>query len=144
MGKKRTVQKKGGGFDTELRARALSRITKKKVTSGTLHIHSSYNNTRVLLTDKKGGALCFSSAGSLGFKGTRKGTPYAAAKVGELLGEKAKIIGIKQVDASVSGVGGGRESALRAFASKNIEITAIRDVTPLPFNGPRPPKRRRV
>ena len=144
MGKKRTVQKKGGGFDSELKARALSRVAKKKVTLGTLHIHSTYNNTRMLLSDKEGNALSWSSSGALCFKGTKKGTPFAAAKVGELLGERAQVIGIKGVNVVIKGVGSGRESSLRSFASKGIEISSIRDETPIPFNGPRPPKPRRV
>ena len=144
MGKKRTVQKRGGGFDSEMKARALSRVAKKKVSSGTLYIHSTYNNTKMLLADNKGAALSWSSSGALGFKGTKKGTPYAAAKVGELMGERAQIIGVKEVQVVMKGIGSGRESSLRSFASKGIEISAIRDVTPVPFNGPRPRKARRV
>ncbi|MBI3019860.1 MAG: 30S ribosomal protein S11 [Parcubacteria group bacterium] len=144
MGKKRTVQKKGGGFDSDLKARALSRAAKKKVAYGTLHIQSTYNNTRMLLSDKQGNALSWSSSGSLGFKGTKKGTPFAAAKVGELLGERAQMIGVKSVNVIMKGVGSGRESSLRSFASKGIEISSISDETPIPFNGPRPPKPRRV
>ncbi|OGZ14679.1 MAG: 30S ribosomal protein S11 [Candidatus Lloydbacteria bacterium RIFCSPLOWO2_02_FULL_51_11] len=119
-------------------------MAKKKVTLGTLHIHSTYNNTRMLLSDKEGNALSWSSSGALGFKGTKKGTPFAAAKVGELLGERAQVIGIKGVNVVIKGVGSGRESSLRSFASKGIEISSIRDETPIPFNGPRPPKPRRV
>lgn len=144
MGKKRTVQKKGGGFDSELKARALSRAAKKKVAYGTLHIHSTYNNTRMLLSDKEGNALSWSSSGALGFKGTKKGTPFAAAKVGELIGERAQMVGIRGVNVIMKGVGSGRESSLRSFASKGIEISSIRDETPVPFNGPRARKPRRV
>src|SRR3989344_2051321 len=144
MGKKRTVQKSGGGFDMELRNRSLSKMTKKKVSAGTLHIQSTYNNTRLLLSDKKGNTICWSSSGALGFKGTKKGTPFAAAKVGELIGEKAKSIGMQEVNVIVKGVGSGRESSLRSFASKGVGLTAIRDETPVPFNGPRPKKARRV
>ena len=144
MGKKRTVQKRGGGFDSELKARALSRSTRKKVLAGTLYIQSSYNNTRMLLADKEGNALSWSSSGALGFKGTKKGTPFAAAKVGELIGERAQVIGIKNVNVIMRGVGSGRESSLRSFSSKGIDISSIRDETPIPFNGPRPPKPRRV
>ena len=144
MGKKRTVQKRGGGFDSELRSRSLSKIIKKKVAAGTLHISSTYNNTRLLLSDKKGNTLCWSSSGALGFKGTKKGTPYAAAKVGELIGEKAKLIGIKEVNVMLKGVGTGRESSLRSFASKGIELSNISDATPMAHNGPRPKKPRRV
>ena len=144
MGKKRTVQKRGGGFDSELKARALSRVAKKKVAYGTLFIKSSYNNTKILLADKQGNALSWSSSGSLGFKGTKKGTPFAAAKVGELIGERAQIIGMKGVNVIMRGIGSGRESSLRSFASKGIEISSIKDETPIPFNGPRPRKPRRV
>lgn len=144
MGKKRTVQKRGGGFDSELKARALSRVAKKKVAYGTLFIKSSYNNTKILLADKQGNALSWSSSGSLGFKGTKKGTPFAAAKVGELIGERAQLIGMKGVNVIMRGIGSGRESSLRSFASKGIEISSIKDETPIPFNGPRPRKPRRV
>ena len=144
MGKKRTVQKKGVGFDSELKARALSRAAKKKVTYGTLYIQSTYNNTRMILADREGNALSWSSSGALGFKGTKKGTPFAAAKVGELLGERAQQVGMKGVNVIIRGVGSGRESSLRSFASKGIEISSIRDETPIPFNGPRPRRARRV
>ena len=144
MGKKRTVRKSGGGFDSELRSRSLGKISKKKVSEGTLHIQSTYNNTRLLLSDKKGNTLCWSSSGALGFKGTKKGTPFAAAKVGELIGEKAKIIGLKEVDVVITGVGPGRESSLRSFSTKGIELSTIRDATPIPHNGPRAKKPRRV
>lgn len=144
MGKKRTVQKSGGGFDAELRNRSLSKIAKKKVSAGTLHIQSTYNNTRLLLSDKKGNTLCWSSSGALGFKGTKKGTPFAAAKVGELIGEKAKNIGIEEVNVVLSGIGPGRESSLRSFASRGVELSSIQDQTPIPHNGPKPKKPRRV
>lgn len=144
MGKKRTVQKAGGGFNTELRTRSLSKAVKSKITSGTLYIQATYNNTRVVLTDKNGNTLCWSSSGALGFKGTKKGTPFAAAKAGELIGEKAKQLGMQDVNVVIKGVGSGRESSLRSFASKGVELTAIRDETPVPFNGPRPRKARRV
>lgn len=144
MGKKRTVQKGGGGADSDLKARSLSKAVKKKVSSGTLFIDASYNNTKVLLGDKRGNTLCWSSSGSLGFRGTKKGTPFAAAKVGELVGEKAQQIGVKDVDVIIKGVGAGRESSLRAFIGKGIEVTEIKDKTPIPFNGPKPPKPRRV
>jgi len=144
MGKKRTVKKSGGEFDAELHARSLGKLIKKKVSSGTLYIRSTYNNTKMLLTDKKGNALCASSSGSLGFKGTKKGTPFAAAKVGELIGGKAKLIGMKEVNVVLKGVGSGRESSLRSFSSKGVELSSIRDETPIPHNGPRPPKIRRV
>lgn len=144
MGKKRIVRKQGSSVNQGLRARALARAAKKKVDRGTLHIQATYNNTIVTLADKKGNVLMASSSGSLGFKGAKKSTPFAAAKVGELVAEKAQQIGMSEVDVVIRGVGSGRESAMRAFAGKGIAISAIRDETPVPFNGPRPKKPRRV
>ncbi|OGG54540.1 30S ribosomal protein S11 [Candidatus Kaiserbacteria bacterium RIFCSPHIGHO2_02_FULL_55_25] len=131
-------------MDQGLKSRSLARTAKKNITQGTLHIHATYNNTKVLLTDKTGNAMAWSSSGSLGFSGAKKGTPFAAAKVGELVGDKAAIIGVKEVDVVIRGVGAGRESALRGFAGKGIDITKIADDTPVAHNGPRPPKPRRV
>lgn len=144
MGKKRIIRKTGGSVDAGLKSRSLARIAKKNLTAGTLHIHSTYNNTKVLLADKSGNTVAWSSSGALGFSGAKKGTPFAAAKVGELVGEKAALIGVKEVDVVIRGVGAGRESALRAFAGKGIDVTRIADDTPVPHNGPRPPKPRRV
>ena len=144
MGKKRIVKKAGSEFNQGLKSRSLSRVPKKKVSTGTLYVQSTYNNTKLLLTDKKGNALISSSSGSLGFKGAKKGTPFASAKVGELIGEKAVLMGVKEVDVIVKGVGSGRESSIRAFASKGIDLIAIKDKTPVPHNGPRPRKARRV
>lgn len=144
MGKKRIVKKAGGEVDSGLKSRSLSRLPKKKLDSGILHIEATYNNTRVTLTNKEGDTVMWSSSGALGFKGAKKGTPFAAAKVGELVGEKAALIGVKDVAVKIKGVGGGRESSLRAFSSKGIEITSIKDITPMPHNGPRAKKPRRV
>lgn len=144
MGKKRIIRKSGGSVDAGLKSRSLARVAKKNITAGTLHIHATYNNTKVLLADKAGNAVAWSSAGALGFSGAKKGTPFAAAKVGELVGDKANIIGVKEVDVIIRGVGAGRESALRGFSSKGIEVTRIADDTPVPHNGPRPPKPRRI
>lgn len=144
MGKKRIIRKSGGSVDQGLKSRSLSRVAKKNITAGTLHVHATYNNTKVLLSDKSGNTVAWSSSGALGFSGAKKGTPFAAAKVGELVGDKANIIGIKEVDVVIRGVGAGRESALRAFAGKGIEVTKIADDTPVPHNGPRAPKPRRV
>lgn len=119
-------------------------VSKKKVDIGVLYIQSTYNNTMCLLTDKDGNALASSSAGALGFKGAKKGTPFAAAKVGEVLAEKAKAMGVKEVSAVVKGVGSGRESAIRSFIGKGIGLSRVMDVTPVPHNGPRPPRARRV
>ncbi len=144
MGKKRIIKKKGTSVNEGLRSRALSRATKKKVEKGTLNVQATYNNTLVTLTDKKGNTLMASSSGCLGFKGAKKSTPFAAAKVGELIAEKAMQMGMKEVNVVIRGVGAGRESTMRAFATKGISITGIRDETPVPFNGPRPKKPRRV
>ncbi|MCD5381787.1 MAG: 30S ribosomal protein S11 [Candidatus Pacebacteria bacterium] len=125
-------------------SRALTRVPKKKVAAGTLNILATFNNTILTLADTKGNAIIAASSGALGFKGSRKSTPFAAAKVGEVIGEKAQQMGMKEATIVVRGVGPGRESALRAFAGKGIAITKITDHTPVPFNGPRAPKERRV
>jgi small subunit ribosomal protein S11 len=144
MGKRRILRKSGSGIDSGKRERALSKVGKRTLDRAVLHIESTYNNTKLTLTDRDGGAVMWSSSGSLGFSGNRKSTPFAAAKVGEVIGEKAFTIGVKEADVFIKGVGSGRESALRAFASKGIQVIAIHDVTPVPHNGPRPPKPRRV
>ncbi len=144
MGKKRIVKKSGGSVNKGLRSRALSRAPKKKMQSAVLYVHATYNNTKVLLADTEGNSVMWSSSGSLGFAGAKKGTPFAAAKVGELIAEKAQTMGIKTVAAVIKGVGAGRESALRAFAGKGIDISSISDRTPVPFNGPRQRRARRV
>lgn len=144
MGKKRIIKKSGGGMDSGLKSRSLSRLPKKKLDKGILHIHATYNNTGLLLTDTEGNTVMHSSSGSLGFKGAKKGTPFAAAKVGELMGEKAALLGLKEVCVIIKGVGAGRESSIRAFATKGVSISTIQDRTPIPHNGPRPRKPRRV
>lgn len=144
MGKKRIIKKQGTSVNEGLRSRALSRAAKKKIDRGTLHVQATYNNTIVTLTDKNGNTLMASSSGCLGFKGAKKSTPFAAAKVGELVAEKALQMGMKEADVVIRGVGSGREAAMRAFSAKGVSVTAIRDETPVPFNGPRPRKPRRV
>lgn len=144
MGKKRIIKKSGRGMDQGRKERALSRAVKKRVEKGILHIEATFNNTKAVFTDEKGNSIISSSAGALGFSGSRKSTPYAAAKVGELLGDRATTIGVKEASVVIRGVGAGRESALRAFAGKGIAIKSIKDATPVPHNGPRAPKPRRV
>lgn len=144
MGKKRIVKKSGSSVDQGLRARALARGPKRKLAMGMLSIQSTYNNTIVSLSDMSGNVIMWSSSGSLGFSGAKKGTPFAAAKVGELLAEKALTMGLKSIDVVVKGVGSGRESAIRAFIAKGIDVNSIKDKTPVPHNGPRPKKPRRV
>ena len=143
MGKKR-IMKKSGGSDVAGTSRALNRIPKRKLATGVLNILATFNNTLVTLCDAKGNSVMAASSGALGFKGSRKSTPFAAAKVGEIIGEKAQQMGMKEAEVVVRGVGAGRESALRAFAGKGIGILKITDKTPVPFNGPRAPKSRRV
>jgi small subunit ribosomal protein S11 len=144
MGKKRIV-KKGETETTEGAPKTATQTsTKKRFDAGNLYVQSTYNNTKVVLTDPKGNTLAWSSSGSLGFKGAKKGTPFAAAKVGELLGTKAQNMGVKEVAVVINGVGSGRESAIRGFVSKSIGISSIKDMTPVPFNGPKPKKPRRV
>jgi small subunit ribosomal protein S11 len=144
MGKKRIIKKSGRGMDQGRKERALGKVVKKRVERGVLHVEATFNNTKAVLTDEKGNALMSSSAGALGFSGARKSTPYAAAKVGELLGERAMQVGLKEASVIIRGVGAGRESTLRAFSGKGITIRAIKDATPVPHNGPRAPKPRRV
>ena len=144
MGKKRIVKKNSSGVDSALKARSLARTMKKKIVEGTLYVESSYNNTRVSLADKTGNILTWSSSGALGFKGAKKGTPFAASKIGELIGEKAKQAGIKEVAVIVKGVGSGRESAIRSFSAYGVDIVSITDKTAVPHNGPKPRKPRHV
>ena len=117
---------------------------RKNITNGVVHVNSSFNNTMVTITDVQGNTISWSSSGLMGFKGSRKATPYAAQLAAEDAGKKASEHGLKNVDVEVSGPGSGRESALRALQSIGFTITSIRDVTPIPHNGCRPPKRRRV
>lgn len=142
MGKKRII-KKSGGSDTNV-SKALSHVPKKKVDTGVLNVLATFNNTILTLADNKGNALISASSGAIGFKGSRKSAPFAAAKVGEVIGDKAVQMGMKEAMVVIRGVGAGRESALRAFAGKGINISRISDRTPIPHNGPRPPKPRRV
>ena len=116
----------------------------KKVDKGQVHIQSSFNNTLVTVTDMNGNAISWSSAGSLGFKGSRKGTPFAAQMAADTAAKAAKEHGLRSVEVYVKGPGAGRESAIRALAAADLEITMITDVSPIPHNGCRPPKRRRV
>ena len=125
-----------------------TRRTKKKVSkniaTGVAHVNSTFNNTKILISDVQGNAIAWSSAGSQGFKGSRKSTPYAAQMAAEDAGKKAQEHGMKTLSVEVKGPGSGRESALRALQAVGFEITMIRDVTPVPHNGCRPRKRRRV
>ena len=125
------------------RRKAVRRV-KKNVERGQAHIQASFNNTIVTLTDTQGNALSWASAGGLGFRGSRKSTPYAAQMAAETATKAALIHGLKSVDVFVKGPGSGREAAVRALQAAGLEVLSIQDVTPVPHNGCRPPKRRRV
>ena len=122
----------------------VKRRERKNITSGVAHVNATFNNTMITITDAQGNTIAWSSAGSLGFKGSRKSTPYAAQVAAEDAGRKALEHGMKTLEVEVKGPGSGRESALRALQAVGFTITSIRDVTPIPHNGCRPPKRRRV
>ena len=117
---------------------------KKHVAHGIAHVHASFNNTIVTITDLEGNGVSWSSAGTLGFKGSRKGTPFAAQQAATTAASSAREHGLRSIDIRVKGPGSGRESAIRALQAAGVEIKSIRDVTPIPHNGCRPPKRRRV
>ena len=122
----------------------MKRKERKNITAGVAHINSAFNNTKILIADAQGNAIAWSSAGTMGFKGSRKSTPYAAQMAAEDAGKKAQEHGVKTLEVEVQGPGSGRESALRALAAIGLNVTSIRDVTPMAHNGCRPPKRRRV
>ena len=146
MGKTKIIKEKGDEVkDVAVEtAPKVLKTPKKKVVAGTLHVEATFNDTKVVLSDKQGNVLFWTSSGSLGFKGAKKGTPFAASKAGTVIGEKAKALGIKEVDVIVKGVGSGREPTIRSFMAHDIIITEIKDMTPVPHNGPKPKKPRRV
>lgn len=149
MGKIKIITKKEEITDGSAKAadavvKTSTKTPKKKIVSGTLHVEATFNNTKVVLSDKDGNTLFWTSAGALGFKGAKKGTPFAASKAGAVIGEKAKALGIKEVDVKIKGVGSGREPTIRSFMAYDIEISGIQDLTPVPHNGPKPKKPRRV
>jgi small subunit ribosomal protein S11 len=125
-------------------AARVRRRERKNISSGVAHVNASFNNTMITITDAQGNVIAWSSSGSKGFKGSRKSTPYAAQVAAEDAGRKAQEHGMRTLEIEVKGPGAGRESALRALQAVGFAITAIRDVTPIPHNGCRPPKRRRV
>jgi small subunit ribosomal protein S11 len=122
----------------------VKRKERKNISSGVAHVNSSFNNTKILISDAQGNAISWSSAGAMGFKGSRKSTPYAAQVAAEDAGRKAQEHGMRTLEVEVQGPGSGRESALRALQAVGFTVTSIRDVTPIAHNGCRPPKRRRV
>jgi len=150
MGKKRIIKKTEKEVLAEreridrLLKKEIEIVAPKEIKEGRVYISSSYNNTIISLTDLRGNVLAWASAGAIGFKGTRKATPFAASKVAEIFAQKAKKLGVIKVKVLVKGIGSGRESALRSLAGQGLDISAIEDVTPNPHNGCRPPKPRRV
>ncbi len=125
-------------------AKTKKKKIKKNVTKGVAHVKASFNNTIITVTDKAGNTICWDSAGSIGYKGSRKSTPFAAQKAAESVANKAKKNGMREIEVQVKGPGSGRESAIRALQASGLAIRVIEDVTPLPHNGCRPRKRRRV
>jgi len=125
-------------------AQRVRKKVRKNVADGVAHVHASFNNTIITITDRQGSALAWASSGGQGFKGSRKSTPFAAQMAAENAGRKAMEHGMRTLEIEVRGPGSGRESALRALQAVGLAVTAIRDVTPIPHNGCRPPKRRRV
>lgn len=147
MGKKRVIKKASEAAD-EVKAKAGEKTREssvsQKVSRGVANIQATYNNTILTVADEKGNVLAWSSAGSLGFSGAKKATPYAAARVAEAVAEKLRKTGLREISVRVSGVGSGRDSAVRALSNQGFDVVGIRDVTPLPHNGPRAKKARRV
>jgi small subunit ribosomal protein S11 len=150
MGKKKIIAqnqeeliKEREGVDAKLQ-KEVKIEPRKKITEGQVYIFSSYNNTIINITDSKGNVLTWASAGAIGFKGAKKSTPFAASKVAETLADRAKKMGIERVKVFVKGIGSGRESAIRSLAARGMEIDSIKDITPIPHNGCRPRKPRRV
>jgi len=125
-------------------AKVAKRKTRRNVQQGTVHIKATFNNTQVTITDSKGDTLCWSSSGTCGFKGSRKSTPFAGQCAAQQAAEKALKFGLKEVDVKVNGPGSGRESAITALAAAGLTVKSIEDCTPIPHNGCRPPKKRRV
>lgn len=150
MGKKRIIQKTQEELLKErekVEAKALREIkieTPQKIKEGRVYISSSYNNTIITLTDSEGSTLYWVSSGSIGFKGAKKATPFAASRVAEAISTAIKKLGIEKISIFVKGIGSGRESAIRSLAARGLDVVSIKDITPIPHNGCRPPKVRRV
>lgn len=150
MGKKQVVKQTKEEIEQEAqrikekRAKQVSKKSKKKIEKGRVYVKATYNNTYVSVTDDEGNVIAWMSAGSLGFSGPKKATPFAASKVAEAIAEKLKRSGPFKVDVYIKGIGSGRDSVLKTLAGKGFTIESIADITPLPHNGPRPRKRRRV
>ena len=144
MGKKRIIKKSGEATADAAGARPAGTSSKRRLTHGVIHIFSTYNNTMITLTDLSGNVVLSGSSGRSGFSGSKKGTPYAATKAAELLSDRAREVGLTDVDIRVKGVGSGRESALRVFGQKGFAIHSVKDMTPTAHGYTRPTKPRRV
>ena len=151
MGKKRVATqtesellKEKEKVDASVKKEVKTDTPSKRIKEGRVYIASSYNNTIITLTDLKGDVLSWTSAGSIGFKGTKKATPFAASKVAEAISLTARKLGIEKIEVFVKGIGSGRESAIRSLVARGLDVISIKDVTPIPHNGCRPPKVRRV
>lgn len=144
MGKRALAQSSGSATETVAKQSTAANRKNKKVEKGRIYINASYNNTMVSATDDRGNLLAWASAGGLGFSGPKKATPFASSKVVATVAEKVKPMGLSTVEVFVSGVGGGRDSALRSLSNHGFNILSFKDVTPIPHNGPKPPKARRV
>ena len=146
MGKKKIAQQ--GAIDVSeqvSKAQEKARVSgKKKLEKARVYVNASYNNTVISVTDDKGNVLAWGTAGSLGFSGPKKATPFAASKIISVIAEKLRALDVKEVEVWVKGIGGGKDSAIRSLAGQGFDITRIKDVTPIPHNGPRPKKVRRV
>lgn len=138
------MAKKKKDSEKRPKRKAFKKREKRSLLAGIVYIRATFNNTLVTITDKEGNVVCWSSAGALGFKGSRKGTPFAAQQAARRAADTVRSYGCKQLEVRVTGPGSGRESAIRALQTVGIEVKSIRDVTPIPHNGCRPPKRRRV
>lgn len=141
MGKKRVIAKTE---EVALKEKEIKIEAPQKIKEGRVYIFSSYNNTIITLTDVSGNVISWVSAGSIGFKGTKKSTPFAASKVAETISDLCRKLGIEKLQVLVKGIGSGRESAIRSLAARGLDIVSIKDITPIPHNGCRPPKVRRV
>lgn len=144
MGKKKVIQKQGDIKEAAPETAAKIVKSSKTIDTGRVYIKASYNNTIISVTDDKGNLVAWASAGTLGFSGPKKATPFAASKVVSVLTEKLKKTGPLNIHVYVNGVGGGRDSAVRSLANQGFNILSIKDITPIPHNGPRPPKVRRI
>jgi small subunit ribosomal protein S11 len=150
MGKKKVAEQTGDGASkaqVSADAPAVKTVSGKKakhIESGRVYINSSYNNTVITITDNHGAVITWATAGSIGFSGPKKATPFAASKIIGVLSEKMRGLGMQSIDVVLKGIGGGRDSSLRSLVNQGFAITSIRDITPIPHNGPRPRKTRRV